>query len=66
MKINSIKFWIGCIITFVLLFLMNYIGNDETDKIQRSILTGLGGVVGLILGTFIFRNKGSQPPNEFD
>ncbi|NIF04468.1 hypothetical protein F3J23_03345 [Chryseobacterium sp. Tr-659] len=56
------------VITFVILFLMNYIGNDLPDKVQRALLTAFAGVVGLTLGLFIL-NKGrndKNPPQNFD
>ncbi|MET3036251.1 hypothetical protein ABXT08_09130 [Chryseobacterium sp. NRRL B-14859] len=56
------------VITFVILFLMNYIGNDLPDKLQRALLTAFAGVVGLTIGLFIL-NKGKNdknPPQNFD
>lgn len=56
------------LITFVILFLMNYIGNDLPDKLQRALLTAFAGVVGLTIGLFIL-NKGrndKSPPQNFD
>ncbi|KMQ59236.1 hypothetical protein ACM39_18525 [Chryseobacterium sp. FH2] len=56
------------IITFVILFLMNYIGNDSPDKMQRALLTAFAGVIGLSVGLFIL-NKGkndNSPPQNFD
>ncbi|MDM1555682.1 MULTISPECIES: hypothetical protein [Chryseobacterium] len=56
------------VITFVILFLMNYIGNDLPDKLQRALLTAFAGVVGLTIGLFIL-NKGKNdknPPHNFD
>lgn len=55
-------------ITFVILFLMNYLGNDLPDKTQRALLTAFAGVVGLTIGLFIL-NKGKNdknPPQNFD
>ncbi|MCJ7932815.1 MAG: hypothetical protein MUW56_04095 [Chryseobacterium sp.] len=56
------------VITFVILFLMNYIGNDLPDKLQRALLTAFAGVVGLTIGLFIL-NRGKNdknPPQHFD
>lgn len=56
------------VITFVILFLMNYLGNDLPDKLQRALLTAFAGVVGLTIGLFIL-NKGKNdktPPQNFD
>lgn len=56
------------VITFVILFLMNYIGNDLPDKLERALMTAFAGVIGLSLGLFIL-NKGksdNKPPQSFD
>ncbi|MBP2616411.1 hypothetical protein [Chryseobacterium jejuense] len=56
------------VITFLILFLMNYLGNDLPDKLQRALLTAFAGVVGLTIGLFIL-NKGKNdktPPQNFD
>ncbi|KQR92577.1 hypothetical protein ASG01_11770 [Chryseobacterium sp. Leaf180] len=55
-------------ITFAILFLMNYIGNSEPDKLSRALLTASAGVIGLSIGLFIL-NKGKDdknPPQNFD
>lgn len=55
-------------ITFIILFLMNYLGNDLPDKLQRALLTAFAGVVGLSIGLLIL-NKGkndNNPPQNFD
>lgn len=55
-------------ITFAILFLMNYIGNDQPDKLSRALLTASAGVIGLTIGLFIL-NKGKDdknPPQQFD
>lgn len=56
------------VITFGILFLMNYLGNDLPDKLQRALLTAFAGVVGLTIGLFIL-NRGKDdknPPQNFD
>lgn len=46
------------IITFAILFAMNYIGSDAADKLERALLTAVAGVVGLSIGMFIlYKNK---------
>lgn len=50
MKIKSTKYLIIAIITFAILFLMNYIGNPEPDKLSRALMTGGAGAVGLTVG----------------
>ena len=68
MKITSVKFLVVLVITFVIVFLMNYIGNTQPDKLQRAILNGLGGMVGLTIGMMIYnRSKNDQSgPQHFD
>ena len=68
MKLLGKNHIIISVITFVILFLMNYIGNDLPDKLQRALLTAFAGVVGLTIGLFIL-NKGKNdknPPQNFD
>lgn len=68
MKLFGKNHIIISVITFVILFLMNYIGNDLPDKVQRALLTAFAGVVGLTIGLFIL-NKGKNdknPPQNFD
>jgi amino acid permease len=68
MKLFGKNHIIISVITFVILFLMNYIGNDLPDKVERALMTAFAGVVGLSLGLFIL-NKGkndNKPPQNFD
>ncbi len=68
MEIKSVKFLVVLVITFVIVFLMNYIGNTQPDKLQSAILNGLGGMVGLTIGMMIYnRSKNDQSgPQHFD
>lgn len=68
MEIKSVKFLVVLVITFVIVFLMNYIGNTQPDKLQSAILNGLGGMVGLTIGMIIYnRSKNDQSgPQHFD
>lgn len=68
MEIKSVKFLVVLVITFVIVFLMNYIGNTQSDKLQRALLNGLGGMVGLTIGMMIYnRSKNDQSgPQHFD
>ncbi len=57
-----------CVFTFAILFLMNYLGNEEADKIERALMIAFAGVIGLTIGLFIM-NKGKNdknPPQDFD
>ena len=68
MERKSVKFLVVLVITFVIVFLMNYIGNTQPDKLQRALLNGLGGMVGLTIGMMIYnRSKNDQSgPQHFD
>ncbi|MBQ0152412.1 MAG: hypothetical protein KBS61_05920 [Chryseobacterium sp.] len=68
MKIFGRNHIIISIITFAILFLMNYLGNDQADKLERALMTAIAGVIGLSIGLFIL-NKGKDdknPPQHFD
>ncbi|KFF18571.1 hypothetical protein [Chryseobacterium sp. JM1] len=68
MKLFGKNHIIISVITFIILFLMNYIGNDLPDKLERALMTAFAGVIGLSLGLFIL-NKGKNdknPPQNFD
>lgn len=68
MKLFGRNHIIISVITFVILFLMNYLGNDQVDKLERALMTAIAGVVGLSIGLFIL-NKGKDdknPPQHFD
>ena len=68
MEIKSVKFLVVLVITFVIVCLMNYIGNTQPDKLQSALLNGLGGMVGLTIGMMIYnRSKNDQSgPQHFD
>ena len=68
MEIKSVKFLVVLVITFVIVFLMNYIGNTQPDKLQSALLNGRGGMVGLTIGMMIYnRSKNDQSgPQHFD
>lgn len=55
------------VITFAVIFLMNYLGNDAADKLSRALLNAFAGVVGLSIGMFVlYKNKGGNFPDKFD
>ncbi len=69
MNIKSYRFLIVAAITFIILFMMNYIGNPETDRLQRALMTAGAGVAGLTIGMwFVYRNRNDsdRPPHDFD
>lgn len=58
MNIRSLNYAIVAAITFIILFLMNYIGNTQPDKLSRALLTAFAGVVGLTVGMwFVYRSR---------
>jgi hypothetical protein len=68
MKLFGKNHLILCAITFIILFLMNYLGNDQADKLERALMIGGAGVIGLSIGLLIM-NKGKNdktPPQDFD
>ncbi len=67
MNIKSIQFLIIAVITFVIIFLMNYIGSDQSDRLSRALLTALAGVAGLTIGMwFVHKNKKDDTHHHFD
>ena len=68
MKLFGKNHIIICVITFIILFLMNYLGNDQADKLERALMIAGAGVIGLSIGLLIM-NKGKDdktPPQNFD
>ena len=67
MDIKSTKFLVIALITFIILFLMNYIGNNNADKIETALMTAVAGVVGLTIGMwFVHRNSKDDTHHDFD
>ena len=55
------------VITFLILFLMNYIGNDMPDRLERALMTAVAGVVGLTIGMwFVHKNSKDYTHHDFD
>ena len=55
------------VITFLILFLMNYIGNDMPDKLERALMMAVAGVVGLTIGMwFVHKNSKDDTHHDFD
>lgn len=56
------------IVTFVIVFLMNYLGSNEADKMYRALLNATAGVFGLSIGLFVlYKNRNDKnPPQNFD
>ena len=67
MDIKSKKFMVVGVITFLILFLMNYIGNDLPDRLERALMTAVAGVIGLTIGIwFVHRNSKDDTHHDFD
>jgi len=67
MNIKSKKFAVIAAITFVILFLFNYNGNDMPDKLERALMTAVAGVIGLTIGMwFVYRNSKDDTHHDFD
>lgn len=67
MDIKSKKFMVVGVITFLILFLMNYLGNDLPDRLERALMTAVAGVIGLTIGMwFVHRNSKDDTHHDFD
>ncbi|MDR2207236.1 MAG: hypothetical protein LBE36_13890 [Flavobacteriaceae bacterium] len=66
MDIKSLKFWLILAITFVILFLMNYIGNEESDRLYRALLVASVGSVCLGIGLKFFYKNDAGKHQDFD
>jgi len=63
----KIKYALIGIITFVIIFLMNFIGNDAPDKLSRALMTASAAVVGLGIGMWIYSKRDQNDErNNFD
>ena len=67
MNIKSTKYLIVAVITFTILFLMNYIGSTAEDRLSRALMTAVAGVIGLTVGMYIVnRAKKDDTHHDFD
>lgn len=67
MNIRSTKYAIIAALTFIILFLFNYIGNNQPDKLERALMTAVAGVVGLTIGMwFVYRNSKDDTNHDFN
>ena len=68
MEIKSFKFLVVVVLTFIIVFLMNYLGNTRPDKLQTAIMNGVAGMIGITIGMFFYnRSKNDKnPPQHFD
>jgi len=56
------------VITFAIIFAMNYVGNDLPDRLSRALMNAAAAVVGLGIGIFILyrAKKDDRPHDDFD
>lgn len=67
MDIKSKRYWLIALMTFIILFLMNYIGSTYPDKISRALMTAGAGVIGLTISMwYMHRTKKNDTFDEFD
>ena len=67
MNSSIVKYVLIGIITFVIIFLMNFLGNDAPDKLSRALLTASAAVVGLGIGMWIYSKRDQNDErNNFD
>ena len=67
MNLKNPKYILIAVLTFIIIFLMNYIGNDAPDKLYRALLTASVSVVGLSFGLWIYsRRDQNDERNNFD
>ncbi|MDY3318141.1 hypothetical protein PG637_01800 [Riemerella anatipestifer] len=62
------KFYLIVIITFVVVFLMNYLGNSNApDQLERALMNGIAGAAGITIGLWIWnKNKNDDTHHNFD
>ncbi len=68
MKLFSLRHIIICVITFAVVFAMNYLGNSQEDKLERALMNAVAGVVGITAGIFILykAKENDKPHDDFD
>lgn len=67
MDIKSKRFGVIALLTFVILFLMNYIGSTYDDKLSRALMTAGAGVISLSIAMwYLNRKKKDDHYDEFD
>lgn len=67
MDIKSKRYLSVALLTFIILFLMNYVGSTYPDKISRALMTAGAGVIGLTIAMwYIHRTNKNDTFDEFD
>lgn len=61
MNFKNPKTYLIILATFIIVFAMNYFSNPGLeDRIQRAIMMGIAGAVGLVIGMHFFRKGNSE------
>lgn len=61
------KFYIIIIVTFIIVFSMNYIGSHYPDRLERALMTGASAALFLGIGLwFTSRNRTPDDRDKFD
>lgn len=67
MKLFSKSHIVLSLVTFAIVFAMNYVGNDTADRLYRALLNAFAGVIGLSLGMFIlYKNRDGNSNDKVD
>ena len=67
MNLKNPKYILIAVLTFIIIFLMNYIGSDAPDKVSRALLTAFSAVIGLGIGMWIYSKRDQHDErNNFD
>ena len=67
MNIKSTKYAVIAAITFIILFLFNYLGNTQPDKLERALMAAVAGVIGLTIGMwFVYINSKDDTHHDCD
>lgn len=60
MEFKGTRLVVLMVVTFIIIFLMNYLGNPASDRLQRALMTGVSGAVFLAIGFWLFGKFGKD------
>lgn len=67
MDYKNPKFYLIVLATFIIVFLMNYVGNSGApDRLPRAVMTGASAAIFLIIGLFISKKTKPDDRDKFD
>lgn len=67
MNLKNPKYILAGVLTFAIIFAMNYIGSDYPDRLSRALMTAFAAVIGLGVGMWIFNKRDQNDErNNFD